>query len=85
MNKLGIFTVIFLIIFSSCSGGKMASTWTDESYEVEHFDKILVVGNSPNVSVRYAFEKELKTTPKPMKSLGPIRRLIYICQDDPLT
>ena len=60
MNKFGVITVISLMIFSSCSGGKMASTWTDESYEVEYFDKILIVGNSPNVSVRYAFEKELK-------------------------
>ena len=60
MNKLGIITVISLMIFSSCTGGKMASTWTDEAIEVERFDKILIVGISTNVSIRNAFEKELK-------------------------
>ena len=60
MNKLGIITAISLMIFSSCTGGKMASTWTDESFEVERFEKILIVGISTNVSVRNAFEKELK-------------------------
>jgi len=60
MNKLIIIAVVSLIAFSSCGPGKMASTWKDEAYEVEYFDKILIVGNSPNPSVRYAFEKELK-------------------------
>ncbi len=59
MNKIAIVALICLFAFS-CTPGKMGSTWKDEAYEVEHFDKILVVGNSPNPSVRNAFEKQLK-------------------------
>ena len=59
MNKIIIFALISLFALS-CTPGKMASTWKDEAYEVEHFDKILIVGNSPNPSVRNAFEKQLK-------------------------
>jgi hypothetical protein len=58
MNKIGTIVILSFLILSACKT-QMGSTWKDEAYEVEHFDKILVVGNSPNVSVRHAFEREL--------------------------
>lgn len=59
MNKIGIIAA-FSLLAIACGSGKMSSNWTDETYQVEHFDKVLIVGNSPNPSVRYAFENELK-------------------------
>jgi hypothetical protein len=56
--KIEFIVVIGFLILSACKT-QMGSTWKDEAYEVEHFDKILVVGNSPNTSVRHAFEREL--------------------------
>ena len=58
MTKQGI-TIILSLMIMSCGSGRMSSVWTDEAIEVEAFNKILVIGNSPNASVRYAFEKEL--------------------------
>ena len=54
MYKIGIIAIISFMIFS-CGAGKMGSTWTDEAIEVEAFNKILVIGNSPNPSVRCHF------------------------------
>ena len=59
MNKIVTIIVISLLLIS-CGAGKMGSTWTDEAIEVEAFDKILIVGMSTNVSIRNAFENQLK-------------------------
>lgn len=60
-NKTGVYAIIFLILFQSCSTVKVANAWKAEKPNVEDFKKrnIIVLARTNNDQARIAFEMEI--------------------------